>query len=103
MPIRGIHMRNVSITAEQGIACTDAKDITFDNVEILNSRGPVLQVVNSQDVSLDHLTYPAQAQALAKAQGTKNSGIVFKNTDLKAAQTDFDLAGGATREAFKTE
>jgi polygalacturonase len=103
MPIRGIHLRNVSITAEQGIACTDAKDITFDNVEILNSRGPVLQVVNSQDVRLDHLIYPAQAQALAKAQGTKNAGIVFKNTDLKAAQTDFDLGGGATREVFKTE
>ena len=32
MPLAGIHLRNVSITADQGLVCQDAKDITLDGV-----------------------------------------------------------------------
>jgi polygalacturonase len=102
MPIRGIHLRNVSLTAENGMACTDAQDITLDNVEILNSRGPVLSLLNSRDVQVDHLTYTSGAGAVIKAEGTNNTATI-KRTNLKAAGRDFDLSNGATRESFKVE
>jgi len=102
MPIRGIHLANVSITAESGVACTDAQDITLDNVEILNSRGPVLNLLNSRDISVDHLTYAAGDGAVIKADGPNNTAVI-KHTDLKAAKQDFDLVNGATRDNFKVE
>jgi DNA sulfur modification protein DndE len=102
MPIRGIHLNNVSLTAERGMACTDAQDITLDNVEILNSRGPVLNLLNSRDISVDRLTYAAGDGAVIKADGPNNT-ITIKRTDLKAGRPDFDLSNGATRESFKVE
>jgi len=102
MPIRGIHLRNVSLTAERGMACTDAQDITLNNVEIVNSRGPVMSLLNSRDVSVDHLTYASGAGAVIKADGPNNTAVI-KHTDLKAGRPDFDLSNGAARENFKVE
>ena len=102
MPIRGIHLANISLTAENGMACTDAQDITLDNVEILNSRGPVISLRNSRDVQVDHLIYAADAGAVIKAEGTNNTAVI-KHTNLKAARQDFDLSNGAARENFKVE
>jgi DNA sulfur modification protein DndE len=103
MPIRGIHLRNVSITAESGVTCTDAKDITFDNVEIRNRRGPVMTLTGSREVRVNGLSCEPGAEALFRASGTNNAGISVKNTDLKSAKQDIVLDGGASREAFKTE
>jgi polygalacturonase len=102
MPIRGIHLDNVSITAELGVACTDAQDITLNKVEILNTRGPVISLLNSRDISVDRLTYPPGAEALLKADGPNNTAAI-RHTDLKAAKQDFDLSSGARREDFKVE
>ena len=102
MPIRGIHLDNVSITAENGMACTDAQDITLNNVEILNSRGPVMSLLNSRDVQVDHLTYASGDGAVIKADGTNNTAVI-KHTDLKAGRPDFDLSNGAAPENFKVE
>jgi hypothetical protein len=102
MPIRGIHLDNVSITADLGIACTDAQDITLNKVDIRNARGPVLSLINSKEILVDHLTYAAGAETAVKATGPDNA-VVIKNTDLKAAKQDFDLSNGATRENFKVE
>jgi DNA sulfur modification protein DndE len=102
MPIRGIHLSNVSLTAENGMVCTDAQDITLKNVEILDSRGPVMSLLNSREVSVDHLVYAAGAGAVIKADGTNNTAVI-KHTDLKAGQPDFDLSNGAAAENFKVE
>ena len=102
MPIRGIHLRNVSITAERGVACTDAENITLDNVEILNRRGPVLSLLNSRAVSVDRLTYTAGAESVVRVQGTNNTAVI-RHTDLKPPRQDFDLSSGATRESLKVE
>jgi polygalacturonase len=102
MPIRGIHLRDVSITAERGIACTDAQDITFDNVEILNRKGAVLNLVNTRDLRADHLVGAAGAEAFVNADGPNNTGSI-RHTDLKSARQDFILTGGALRETIKVE
>jgi hypothetical protein len=103
MPIRGIHLRNVSITSETGMIWMDAENIAFENGEIANSKGPVLSMVDTRNAVLNHLTYPAGAEVVIKAQGNKNSGIAIHNTDLKSAQKDFILTNGATAGAFQVK
>lgn len=103
MPINGIHMKNVSISAKSGMVWMDTENITCENVEILNSKGPVLNMFDAKNSVLDHLTYPAGAEAVIKAQGDKNSGIVIKNTDLTAAAKGFVLTNGATANAFQVK
>lgn len=101
MPIRGIHLRNVSITAQTGMTLMDARDISLTNVEIANRLGPVLNLFQVTDSSIDGLTYPAGAAAVIKAQGNANRGISVRNTDLKLAAKDFILNHGATPDMFQ--
>jgi len=101
MPISGIHLRNVSITAEQGLVCQDARDITLSGVEIRNQKGPVASFVGSKGVAIDRLTYAAGAETLFKIQGRNNSGIVVKATDSSAAKQPVTLVDGAAAEALQ--
>jgi polygalacturonase len=103
MPIRGIHLRDVSIVATRGIACIDAQDITFDNVEILNEKGAVLDLTNTREVRVDRLRFKPGTPVGVKAQGTGNAGIVIRNTPLKSAAADLECVNGAKREAFQFE
>jgi polygalacturonase len=101
MPIRGIHLRNISITAERGMVWMDAENITAEDVEIINTIGPALTLFHARDSAINHLTYPAGAEAVVKIVGTTTSGIVITNTDLKAAARDFVLTDGATADAIQ--
>jgi hypothetical protein len=101
MPISGIHLRNVSITAEQGLVCQDAANITLSGVEILNSKGPVVSLVGSKSVAIDKLGYTAGAESLFKVHGKNNSGIAVTGTDAKAAMQAVALASGAQADAIK--
>lgn len=103
MPIRGIHLRNVSITADRGIACTDAQDITLANVEILHRQGPVLSLTGSRDVRIDQLRYAPGAEVVFAIQGTNNAGVTVSKTDLTGAQHDFRFSQGATRDGLKVQ
>jgi len=55
MPIRGIHLKNVSITAQAGAFLTDADGIVFDQVRIENQSGPVLNQIRVKNSSLNLL------------------------------------------------
>ena len=103
MPIAGIHLRNVSITADQGLVCQDAKNITLSGVEIVNSKGPVASFVGSRDITVDKLTYHAGADTLFKVFGKNNAGIAVRDTDAKGAKQAVELTNGAEAGAIKIE
>ena len=103
MPIRGIHLRNVSISAQTGMTWADAENISCENVEILNQKGPVLNLSHGKDSVIDHLTFAPGVETVVKVQGAGTSGIVIKNTDLKPAAKDLLLTGGAAADAIKME
>jgi DNA sulfur modification protein DndE len=52
MPIRGITLKNVSLTAQTGAFLTDADDIHFENVRIENQTGPGITQVRVKNSSL---------------------------------------------------
>ena len=103
MPIRGIHLRNVSITAQTGMAWMEAENIICENMEILNRKGAVLNLFHAKNSVIDHLTYLPDAETVIKAKGEGSSGVVIKNTNMKAAAKDFTLTSGASADAFKVE
>ena len=55
MPIRGIHFKNVSLTAQQGVFLTDAEGIHFESVRVENKSGPALNQIRVKNSSLDLL------------------------------------------------
>jgi polygalacturonase len=55
MPIRDITLRNVSISAQEGVSVTDAEKISFENVRVENKTGPALNQVRVKDSRLELL------------------------------------------------
>jgi polygalacturonase len=101
MPIRGIHLRNVAISATRGVICQDAQDITLEGVEILQKEGSVVEVIRSRDVRIDHLTFPTGTETLFKLSGRNTAGITVKNTDTKAARQPVTLGAGVSADALQ--
>ncbi|MBV9125126.1 MAG: glycoside hydrolase family 28 protein [Planctomycetes bacterium] len=102
MPLQDISLRNVSITAQRGVVCMDARNITLDHVEILNSQGPVLNLVRTRDLRIDHLVYPAGAEPVLQIQGSGIRDIVIRNTDFQVAR-DMIRTDGAAADAVRVQ
>jgi len=53
MPLRNITLKNVDITAQEGVSVTDAEDISFDNVRVQSKSGPPLTQVRVKNSRLE--------------------------------------------------
>jgi polygalacturonase len=53
MPLRDIELKDVDITAKEGVSVTDAENITFENVRVENTSGPVLTQTRVKNSKLD--------------------------------------------------
>lgn len=100
MPLNGVTLRNVSITADQGLVCQDVANLTLERLELLNGKGPVASFVGAKDIAIDGLTYANGVDTLFRVQGKKNSGIAITRTDAKAAKREVELTGGAEASAI---
>jgi polygalacturonase len=103
MPLRGIYLEDVSISAEQGAVVMDARDISISDVEILSNDGPVFQMSGCRDVLIDSLRYPAAAAAVFSLHGTGNADITLRNTELTGADSDFQFVDGAAKDALNID
>ncbi len=103
MPIRSIHLRNVSITAEAGMVWMDADNITLDNVEIVNRKGPVLTLFNTtefRDRSSDVF-----GRDRGGGQGGRHREFQHCHYQHRSQGRDQDviLANGATADALQVK
>lgn len=103
MPIRGIHLRNISIEAEQAVLCQDARDISFTNVEVVSRKGPFAELINSRKVTFDGLTYAQGSEVLFNLSGKLNADIIVRHTDTQTIKQPVTLSDGAERNALKLE
>jgi polygalacturonase len=53
MPVRNIALKNVDITAQEGVSVTDAENISFDNVRVENKSGAPLTQTRVKNSKLD--------------------------------------------------
>jgi len=91
MPIRGIELKNVSITAKTGLSCTDADRVLLENVEIIPARGPVMAFRDSRNVTIDHAACPPGAEVFLSLAGNKTDGIRLLHSDVANAKKDVDF------------
>jgi len=55
MPLRNIKLKNVSIASERGISVTDAENISFENVRVINKTGQLLKTTRISKCLLDFI------------------------------------------------
>ena len=102
MNIKGINFNNMIIQAKHGIEISEATGITFNNVEVIPAdTNPVVDVVNSSDVTFDKLKYPMSAELLFRIGGDRTNNISVTNTKTFSAKQITQFEFGAKEDALK--
>ena len=95
MNIKNIVMENMVIQAKKGLDMTEGSEITLKNVKlVVDETDPVLNINNSQNITLNNITYNS-ATLLLNVSGGKSKGIRLTGTDVRGAKKGVDYTYGA--------
>lgn len=101
MNVKNIMMENMVLQAEEGLDMTEGTGITLKNVQLITeNKNPVMNIHNSQGITLTNVRYP-DAEVLLNVTGEKSNGIVLNGTDVNKAKKGVEFNYGATEKAVK--
>jgi polygalacturonase len=89
--IKDIELTNITIAAKTGITCIDAEELTFYNVKILLEQGPVFDIDNSCNITIDHPAYTKDASLFMKVVGKKSENIQLIDANTQNAIKEFEF------------
>lgn len=87
MNIQNINVKNVSITSKIGAELVEAKDIHFENVNIIPEKGAAFILKNVQDFEGKNLLYPDNLKEVVKISGKNSQNIILPESIDKAKIT----------------
>jgi polygalacturonase len=99
MHVKDVVLENMVLQANKGIDMQEASGITFRNVNVISSEtNPVVDVVNSDNISFDKLLYKAGSELLFRIGGDRSNAINISNTDASKAKQKIKFEFGATEK-----
>ena len=99
MHVKDVRIENCMLQADKGIDCQEASGITFKNITILSKEtNPVVDIINSDHLTFDKLTYKKDADLLFRVAGDRTKNISIQNTDASKAKEKILYEFGATAQ-----
>lgn len=101
MNVKNIVLENMVLQADKGLDMTEGTGIALKNVHLITKdRNPVMSIHNSQNITLNKISY-APAELLLNVTGSKSRGITVTATDTSNAKAGLELNYGAAADAVK--
>ncbi|OON66493.1 glycoside hydrolase family 28 protein [Hymenobacter sp. CRA2] len=99
--IEDISLENAVLQADKGLVCIEADRISLRNVTLLTTNtDPVMEVHNSQNITLDGIKYAPGATALLRVSGAdKAKNVHLRNTDVSKAKLAVEYGAGVKKKA----
>jgi len=100
MHVKDIVLENMVLQAHKGIDVQEASGITFRNIKIISEEtNPVIDIVHSDKLVFDNITYKENAELLFRINGERSNTISIKNTDASKAKEKIKYELGATEKS----
>jgi polygalacturonase len=100
MHVKDIVLENMVIQADKGIDIQEASGISFKNIKVISvETDPVVDIVQSDRLLFDNLTYKDGSALLFRVSGDRSTGISIKNTDATRAKEKISYELGATEKS----
>ena len=100
MHVKDVIFENMVLQANKGIDIQEASGIQFKNIKlVLAETNPVVDVLNSDNITFDRLSYKEGSDLLFRIGGDRASGINIKNTDATKAKQKIQYEFGATEKS----
>lgn len=97
MPVRNISISNSVFQSEKGLDIQESENIRFNNVQLYTTdTGPVVDVLNANDIFVDNLKIRDNAKLLVRLSGNRNKAIEFKNTKAGKVEKKVEAILGAS-------
>ncbi len=104
MHLENIVLENMVLQAKKGIDVQEATGITFKNIKIISKEtNPVIDVVQSDKLVFDNITYKNGAELLFRISGERSKAILIKNTDATNAKEKIIYEFGASEKIVKND
>lgn len=102
MHVKDIVLENMVLQADQGIDIQEATGITLRNIKIISKdNNPVIDVIQSDKLVFDNITYKEGSNLLFRINGERSSNIIIQNTDASKAKEKIKFELGATEKAVQ--
>ena len=103
MHVKDIVLESMVIQAKKGIDVQEASGIIFKNIKIISDEtNPVIDIVQSDKLVFDNITYKDGAELLFRVSGERSGGISIKNTDAAKAKEKIRYELGANEKSVTT-
>ena len=99
-PIENITVENVSVNAENGLSCSDAKGVRLHGVHIRAKKDPVMLFKDSEDVIVEKSSCGVGTGTFLKIEGGKTKNIRLGENDLSNAQNDVGVGEEVPADAL---
>jgi hypothetical protein len=100
MHIKNIVLENMVLQARKGLDIQEATGISFKNIKIISEEtDPVIDVVHSDNLVFDNISYKNGARLLFRINGERSNNIHIKNTDASNAIEKIAYTLGATEKS----
>ena len=100
MSIKKINIQNTDIQCNRGFICIEGENINLKNVTLRTKDQTVMQVYNSQNVTLDHIGYSAGKELLLNVDGVKSKNIRLLNTNENGTTKLVEISEKTPKTAF---
>lgn len=92
MPLQNIELKNVFISAQNGLSGANVQQLKLVQVELVPQKGPVLALHNGANVTIEQARYPATAEIFLVLSGSKTAKINLSKTNLTNTKKEIILA-----------
>ena len=103
MHVKDIVLENMVLQSNKGIDVQEATNITFKNIKVISKEtDPVVDIVQSDKLVFDNITYKDGAALLFRINGERTQNISIKNTDASRAKEKITYELGANEKSVTT-
>jgi hypothetical protein len=96
MHVKDIVLENMVLQCRKGIDVQEATGIAFKNIKIISDETkPVVDIVQSDKLLFDNITYKDGAELLFRVSGERSGNITIRNTDTGKAKEKITYELGA--------
>jgi polygalacturonase len=99
MHVKEVVLENMVFQSDKGIDVQEASNIQFTNVKVISTKtNPVVDVVNSDNIVFENLTYKDGSELLFRIGGDRTGKISIQKTDATKAKQKIQYEFGATEK-----
>lgn len=97
--VESVTLDSITMRAARGVACTDAHDVSFKNINVTADAGPIVEITDCDHVAMNSISVPSNADPFLQVGGARSDGIVILGSSVGNAKTVLRLEAETPRDA----